>query len=444
MTKSPAPPAEGHLLPDLKTDVPGPASRALAKRLARVESPNITCLHPKAPIFWQRALGANVWDVDGNRYLDMTAAFGVANAGHAHPDILTAIANQSDQLLHGMGDVHPSRVKVELLESLAAIFPGGGSVQSILGSSGSDAVEAAIKTAQLATGHPGLLAFEGGYHGLSLGVLDATSGAEFRDPFSARLPHATRFARYGDLAHVRQSADQAGERIGAILVEPIQGRGGIRMAPPGFLADLRSLCNDRGWLLICDEIYTGFGRTGRWFACEHEGVVPDLLCVGKGLSSGMPISACIGSEAVMAAWPVSQGEAIHTQTFLGHPASCAAALASMRVLEREERVEAADRLGQLALERLRKAWGGDERIREIRGLGLLIGIECHLPELAREIVERALQRGVILLASGTRGEVISLTPPLSIDEGALLYALDELIACMGESQPAGDPLRGNP
>ena len=281
------------LPPELRGPVPGPQSRALAERLARVESRNVTALDPK-PIFWERASFANLWDVDGNRFVDLTAAFGVANVGHAHPEVSAAIARQAAELLHGMGDVHPPRVKVELLERLAALYPRGRTQQSpevrtVLSCSGADAVETALKTAMLATGRAGVIAFEGAYHGLSFGALDCTWREDFRAPFRARLPGATRFARYGDLADVERLAREHGEEIGAVLVEPIQGRGGERVPPDGFLRGLRNLCDERGWLLVVDEIYTGLGRTGSVFACDHEAVVPDLLCVGKGLASGMPI-----------------------------------------------------------------------------------------------------------------------------------------------------------
>ncbi|MBY0398906.1 aminotransferase class III-fold pyridoxal phosphate-dependent enzyme, partial [Myxococcota bacterium] len=235
------------LAPALVGPVPGPESRKLAARLARVESRNVTALEP-LPIFWERARHANLWDVDGNRYVDLTAAFGVANVGHAHPEVVQAVAHQAETLLHGMGDVHPARVKVELLEKLASIYPRGGGpapeVRGVLSSSGSDAVETAIKTAMLATGRAGILAFEGAYHGLSFGALDCTFREDFKKPFAARLPGATRFARYGDLDDVRRVAALPGEAIGAVLVEPLQGRGGERVAPPGFLAGLRALCDE--------------------------------------------------------------------------------------------------------------------------------------------------------------------------------------------------------
>jgi 4-aminobutyrate aminotransferase-like enzyme len=389
-----------------------------------VESRNVTCFEPTAPIFWQRASGANVWDVDGNRYVDLTAGFGVANTGHAHPRVVAAVRSQAENLLHAMGDVHPAQVKVELLEALARRFPGGGACRGVLGSSGSDAVEIALKTALVATGHAGVIAFEGAYHGVSLGVLDTTWRPFFREPFEARLPQRTAFARFGDLTDVQRAGRDLALPIGAVLVEPIQGRGGERIPPAGFLPALRSLCDREGWLLIADEVYTGCGRTGRFFACEHEGVVPDLLCIGKGLSSGMPFSACLGRAEVMDTWPVSGGEALHTQTFLGHPPSCAAALASLAVLDEEKLVERAAETGWRALARLRARLDGRAGIVDVRGLGLLLGIECDGPERVARTCAAALARGVIVLPSGDSGEVVSITPPLDIEEDALGAALE--------------------
>ncbi|MCP3983386.1 MAG: aspartate aminotransferase family protein [bacterium] len=414
------------LLPELRTEIPGPRSRALAQRLARVESRNVTCLSPAPPIFWERAEGASVWDVDGNRFVDLGGGFGVANAGHAHPRVAAAVADQAGRLMHAMGDVHPPAVKVELLEALAALFPGGEPARSVLGSSGSDAVEIALETALLATGHAGLIAFEGGYHGLALGSLDATWRADFREPFATLLPHRTSFARFGDLDDVIRCAANASLEIGAVLVEPVQGRGGERVPPPGFLAALRRLCDERNWLLIADEVYTGFGRTGRTFACEHENVVPDLLCVAKGLASGMPISACIGRAEVMDCWPLSLGEALHTQTFLGHPPGCAAALASLAILEDEKLAVRASELGTWALDRIRESTADLASVRECRGLGMMIGIECDAPEIAMRVTHEALMRGFILLPSGNRGEVLSITPPLTIGSKALEAGLDTL------------------
>jgi len=409
--------------------VPGPRSLALAARLSACESRGVTALSPP-PIFWERARGANVWDADGNRYVDLTAGFGVANVGHAHPRVIAALRAQSEQLLHGLGDVHPPGVKVELLEALVRRYPGGAPARGVLGSSGSDAVETALKTALLASGRAGVVAFEGAYHGLTFGALDTTWRRDFREPFAARLPKASVFARFGDATDVRRAARESRVPIGAVLVEPIQGRGGERIPPRGFLSALRELCDAEGWLLIADEVYTGFGRTGRWFACEHEGVVPDLLCLGKGLASGMPISACLGRQATMQAWPQSTGEALHTQTFLGHPPGCAAALASLAVIEEEKLVERAAETGARALAQLRRLCERRPGVAEVRGLGLLLAIECDGGQRAARACAGALRRGVLVLPSGDDGRVLSITPPLSIEPELLAQALERVVEAL--------------
>ena len=415
------------LPPLLSTAVPGPRSRALAERQASVESRNATCSEPTPPVFWERACGCNVWDADGNRYVDLTAGFGVANVGHAHPRVVEAVQDQAERLLHALGDVHPAGVKVALCEALAKRFPGGGPAKALLGTSGSDAVEAALKTALVATGRAGVVAFEGAYHGLALGALDATHRPFFREPFAARLPAATRFARFGDADDALRAARESPLPVGAVLVEPIQGRGGERVPPRGFLRALRELCDREGCLLILDEIYTGFGRTGRWFACEDEGVVPDLLCVGKGLGGGMPLSACLGRAEVMDRLPASAGESLHTQTFLGHPPACAAALASLAVLEEEKLPQRAAEVGARALAGLRRALAGAAGAREARGRGLLLGIECDSPARAARACAGALARGVVVIPSGDDGRVVSITPPLCIDADLLESCLEVLV-----------------
>jgi 4-aminobutyrate aminotransferase-like enzyme len=461
--------------PEIETSVPGTASLALAGRLARVESRNVTFRSPDFPIFWTRAAGSNVWDADGNRYVDLTAGFGVAAVGHAHPRVLRAVRDQATRLQHGMGDVHPPEVKVRLLEALADRVPHSDP-RVVLGVTGAEAVEIALKTACLATGKPGVLAFSGSYHGLGYGALGVTDRALFRAPFESQLnPHIV-WAEYPDpyrpserLMEVARRAGESletkgsgaqygerlvaaalelasevldsepGERVGAIIVEPIQGRGGEIVPPEGFLTRLLDLCRDRDLLLICDEIFTGFGRTGSWFGSEAEGVIPDLLCAGKAFTGGMPVSACIGSADVMEAWPESAGEAMHTTTFLGHPVACAAALAAIEVIEEEELVERARRIGEWWLQELTGLAKVHPAVGDVRGRGLMIGLDLVAdpetrepdPDLAGRVLVEALRRGWILLAGGSSGNVLSLTPPLNIDNGLLSGAVDMLDDVLG-------------
>lgn len=412
------------LLPRLVTPIPGPRSQVLAQRLRRVESPNVTYLAPDFPVFWEQARGCLVTDVDGNRFLDVTAAFGVASVGHSHPRVVKAVRAQAEKLLHGMGDVHPSEVKVQLCERIAHLVPVPRA-QVILGQNGGDAVEAALKTAMLATGRPGVLAFEGGYHGLTYGALDVTARADFRTPFRPQLGGFTRHLPYGcPLEQVR--AHLAEHAPGAILAEPIQGRGGIVVPPPDWLRGLRALCSQTNTLLILDEIFTGWGRTGEWFACNHDHVIPDILCVGKAMGGGLPLSACVASAGLMAAWGESTGEALHTSTFLGNPLACTAALAALDVLEEEDLPARAVRLGAVFAEGLRHLQAEfPEKLTAQRGRGLMLGLEFDTPGRALPLIPRALREGLILLPAGD-GRVLEFVPPLVIEEEQIAWCLAAL------------------
>lgn len=443
----------GRALPHLSVPPPGPRSRALAAELARYESPNVTYLAPDFPVFWTEARGANVRDADGNVYVDLTAAFAVAGAGHAHPRIVAAVREQAGTLLHGMGDVHPPEVKVALLRALSEVAPGDLR-RSVLANSGGEAIEAALKTAMIATGKPRVLAFHGGYHGLTFGALDVSAREDFRAPFAAQLgrnavfapyPYAYRspFGREPEavaaaclryVEHLLDAPGTASEGIGAVLVEPAQGRGGDVVPHGSFLPGLRRICDERGLLLILDEIYTGFGRTGRWFACEHTGVVPDLLVVGKALTGGLPFAACIGTDRVMEAWPRSRGEAIHTSTFLGNPLGCAAALASIAVLREERLVERSAELGARLKARLEAMLADHPHVGEVRGIGTMIGVEMvadrasrePAPEMVGRVVVEAMRRGVLVLGGGVYGNVLSLSPPFVLSAAQADAALDVL------------------
>lgn len=427
MTDSPTSSAEA--LEAIVTAVPGPRSRALAVELAEYEAPGVTYLGDEYPVFWDRAAGALVTDVDGNRYVDLTSAFGVTATGHTNPRVADAIAEQARRLIHGMGDVHPTELRTRLLARLAAVAPGDLR-KSYLATSGAEAVEFALKTALLATGKPRVLAYRGAYHGLSLGALEVAGIDKFRAPFAPLVPGRATFLPYpGAEATVDAALGAAGAAlahdpdIGAVIVEPIQGRGGVVVPPAGFLRALRALCDERGLLLILDEIYTGFGRTGAMFACEHEDVVPDLLCVGKALAGGVPIAATVGTPRAMDAWPRSAGEALHTSTFLGNPLACAAALANLDELARLD-VIGRVRAREGALGARLRALGAYASVRDVRGVGFLWAVEFAHAAFANRVVVRGLARGVILLQSGPTGTSVTVAPPLTIDDDQLARALD--------------------
>jgi 4-aminobutyrate aminotransferase-like enzyme len=422
--------------------------------LRAYESRNVTFMEADGswPIVWERARGVHVWDAEGKKYLDLTAAFGVAAAGHANPRVVRAGQRQMAKLLHAMGDVHPHALKARLARELSrftferwskargpkAEVTNRGKV--IFCNSGFEAVEAALKTAILATGKPGVIAFEGGYHGLGYGALNATHREHFRGAFRSQLGEFGSFVSFPeDESALPKLACQISslllkQPIGAVLVEPIQARGGIRVPPLEFLRMLRRVCDKHGVLLILDEIYTGFGRTGKWFACEHSGVVPDLICLGKALTGGFPLSACVGRADLMdAAWPASTGEAIHTSTFLGHPVGCAMALANIEEIRTKNLVERSARLGDALLRELFKVQSSTFKVRSFaRGLGLMAGVELvnedgsPATEVALCIIKQLLHRGFIFLPEGEHANVISFTPPLTITESQIRSAVRAL------------------
>jgi 4-aminobutyrate aminotransferase-like enzyme len=418
--------------------------------LRRYESPNVTFIEPDGswPLVWRRAKGTSVWDERGRKYLDLTAAFGVAVAGHANGRVVRAGQLQLRELPHAMGDVHPHAGKAELARTLSRLTferwkAGTGKI--IFTNSGFEAVEAALKTAFLYTQKPQVIAFAGAYHGLGYGALNVTHREHFRNPFRRQLREFASFLPFPtterELAKLKKALPAAlrDTNAGAILVEPVQARGGIRVPPPGFLNLLRSSCDRAGALLILDEIYTGFGRTGRWFACEHDNVAPGLICLGKGLTGGFPLSACAGKAGVMdTAWPVSTGEAIHTSTFLGNPVGCAMALANIQEIQARRLVPASARRGAELLKLLRQIRSKNYQL-EARGLGLMAGLELKTKsgepatEASLRIMKRLLARGIIVLPEGEHSNVISFTPPLTITSAELkraARALQEEVAAL--------------
>lgn len=433
--------------------------------LRKYESRNVTFIEPDGswPIVWARAKGCRVWDLDGREYLDLTAAFGVAAAGHANSRVVKAGQRQMAQLPHAMGDVHPHLLKARLARELSRLTferwtnrprpeksrtrptkPLTG--KTIFCNSGFEAVEAALKTARLATGRQGIVAFEGAYHGLGYGTLNATHREHFRGPFKSQLAGFGKFAAFpGSVRDLDRVATvvrrlMAGGDIGAVLVEPIQARGGINIPPLDFLPLLRRLCNERGALLILDEIYTGFGRTGQWFACEHSQTVPDLICLGKALTGGFPLSACIGRADLMdAAWPPSEGEAIHTSTFLGNPVGCAMALANLEEIAAKDLVAKSAANGRILLWGLEKLTSPAKGLEfEARGLGLMAGLEIRrrngepATRASLAIVKRLLREGYVLLPEGAHANVISFTPPLVISRTQIGHATAALGRALGE------------
>ncbi len=424
------------MLPKLISGVPGPKSHALAKELKCYECRNVTYVADDWPVFWQRADGVNVWDADGNRFLDLTAAFGVAGLGHGWS--AEAMREQSTALIHGMGDVHPTALKVDVCRRLSAMTYerwGLGVGKTTLSNSGSDAVETALKTAHVATGKSGIACFKNSYHGLGYGALLGSGMEKFRQPIEDQLaPLRVLLDFPSDDGGMRllegQLAGLDGGAIGAVLVEPIQGRGGKVVPPDGFLALLRSWCDRNGALLVFDEIFTGFNRTGKLFACEWEGVVPDMICLGKSMSGGYPISACVGKAEVMDAWPESDGEALHTSTFLGNPVGCAMTVASLKKHSEQKIRDAVLENGGLLKGLLQDL--NSPLIHEVRGRGLMLGVELRhadgspAGDVAGRILGKMMRRGVLMLADGPEGNVLAFTPPFGLTAAEITYAVMQL------------------
>jgi 4-aminobutyrate aminotransferase/(S)-3-amino-2-methylpropionate transaminase len=434
----------GARLPSIAHAIPGPRSRALVDVLARTECPSLTTRRkrreevsgaPHDPIVWARAKGSNVVDADGNVLVDLEASFGAVALGHAHDAVVKAITEQSEALVTGFGDVHPSDVKIELCERLAAIAPWPDA-RVMLGSHGADAVEAALKTAMLATRKAGIVAFEGGYHGLSHGPLAACGySVAFRAPFAAQLNPHVRFAKYprseGELDAALDSLDAAlapGD-AGCVLVEPILGRGGVVIPPRGFLPAVAERTRRAGALLVIDEVLTGLYRTGTRFRFEAEGVVPDVLAIGKALGGGLPMSACLAPHEVMRHWGTPDKEAIHTATHFGHPLACAAALAALDRLDSALGARATEEGAHLVAS-LRTLAAKHAAITDVRGAGLLVGLELDRGARTLALVSQLLARGFVTLPAGADARVLSLTPALTIDRAlldAFVAALDAVL-----------------
>jgi 4-aminobutyrate aminotransferase/(S)-3-amino-2-methylpropionate transaminase len=428
------------MLPLLNTPIPGPNSRKLMAELAAYESPAITARYLAraesggidCPIVFAKTEDVFVYDVDGNRFIDLTAGFGVAIAGHSNPSIVAAAQQQLESMPHAMGDAFPAENKVKLAKKLADITPGNLK-RSLFANAGFEAVEAALKTALLKSGKPGIIAFENAYHGLGYGALAVTSYREsFRKPFLAQLnphvrhlPYPEQVAGFAEL--LEKTIQEAKMPIGALIIEPILGRGGIIEAPVECLQQIRDITARHQIVMIVDEIYTGFGRTGDWFAVQKANIVPDILCIGKGMSGGFPISAAVGTDEVMEGWVDTPGEAIHTSTFLGNPVGCAMALASINLLE-NGLLANVDIIGRYFKEKLLQLQQDFSMIRDIRGRGLMLGIEFdHVDQhFALKVSKALLQRGLICLPCGLHGNILSFTPSYTLQITHIDFIIEQL------------------
>jgi len=441
----------GEQLPKIKVKPPGPMSKSLAEKLIKHESKGVSSIAiGKIPITWEKAKGCNVLDVDGNVYIELTGGFTVAVVGHANPRVVTAIKEQADKLIHGQGGINPNVPRVKLVEKLAQVTPGDLQKCIIL-NTGAEAVELATKTARLYTGKREIIAFHGGFHGKTYGALSFTSRNFYRQPFMSFVSGSThvpypycyrcpfgrslsdcKFECIKYLEYVLDEPCSAIGEIAAILLEPIQGHEGVIVPPNNFLSEIRRICDERNILMIIDEIITGFGRTGKWFAVDHSNVVPDLIACGKGIASGFPISAVIGKADIMDAWATTTGESTHSSTFMANPLGCAASLASIAELEEKSLIDRGAKLGATMLAGFKELSSKHPIIGDVRGKGMYVGVEIvkdknskqPAPELASKVTDKAMEMGVLVNPGGKFGHVLKFSPPLVLTEEQLSFALE--------------------
>jgi len=391
----------------------GPTAVADSGRIHETEQRYALEVFPKRDITLVKGSGAEVWDDRGRRYIDCVAGIGVANIGHANPVVADSLAEQARTLVACPG-IFYNDARARLLEKLAGIAPPGLS-RGFFCNSGAETIEAAIKFARLTTGRTEVVSTVRGFHGRTLGALSATHKKLYREAFEPLVPGFS-FVPFNNPARLREAV---GADTAAVVIEPVQGEGGIRPATPEFLAAAREICDEAGALLVFDEIQTGFCRTGRMFACEHYGVVPDILCLAKAIAGGVPMGAVLADDGVR----LPPGK--HGTTFGGNPLVCAAGLAAIRFMEEEGLAERARRLGKHFRARFEPVM--PPRVRALRQIGLMIGVE--LRERSRPYIDALADAGVLTLPAGTT--VIRLLPPLVITEGQVDEVVEALVGVLG-------------
>jgi len=369
-------------------------------------------LYQRFPVTIEKGVGAHVWDVNGKEYIDCMGGYGVAIVGHQNKRVVKAIKEQVDKII----TVHSSlynKTREEFLKTLISLAPKG-LTQVHLNNSGAEAVEAAIKFARKFTGKKGMVAMKGSYHGKTLGALTLTFNPKYKKAFEP-LVEKVSFASFGDIESLRSTID---EDTAFVILEPIQGESGIIVAPDGFLQEVRKLCDEKGILLIFDEIQAGLGRTGRLWACDHWNTAPDILCLAKGIAGGVPMGATLVRPDILAS--MSKGE--HSSTFGGNPLSCAAGIATLHALTQDGLIENSEKMGKLFREGLEKLKEKHTIIREIRGKGLMIGVELKFE--VKDVLMNLMKEGVLMLYSGRN--ILRILPPLVITKEDITKVLETL------------------
>lgn len=429
---------------ELHTEIPGPLSTALQQRRSETVAAGVSSA---LPVFVAEASGGVLRDVDGNSLIDLGSGIAVTNVGNAAPEVVEPVHRQADAFTHTCFMVTPYENYLEVCEELAGLTPGEHAKRTALFNSGAEAVENAVKIARRATGRQSVVAFDHAYHGRTNLTMALTAKSKpYKHGFGPFAPEVYRAPMSYPARDGRDGAESAREAleridkqlgadtVAAVLIEPVQGEGGFIEPAPGFLPELAAWCADNGVLLIADEIQTGFCRTGAWFACDHEGVVPDLITTAKGIAGGLPLAAVTGRAEVMDAIPPGSLGG----TYGGNPLACAAALGAIRAMREQDLAAAACGIENLVLPRLRAFAADSGRVLEVRGRGAMLAIEFVRPggtepdpELTAAIAKTCHARGVVVLTCGTYGNVIRLLPPLVIGHDLLgegIGVLEEAIA----------------
>jgi len=377
-------------------------------------------LYQRFPVTIERGLGSHVWDVNGKEYIDCMGGYGVALVGHCNNRVVSAVEAQLKKIIT-VHSSHYNKTREEFLQNLINVAPKG-LTQVHLNNSGTEAIEAAIKFARKFTGKKGMIAMTGSYHGKSLGALSITFSQKYRKSFAPLVEKAS-FSTFGDIDALRSSVDSD---TGFIIIEPIQGESGIHVPPDGFLQDVRKLCDEKGILLIFDEIQTGLGRTGEMWACQHWDTVPDIMCLAKGIAGGLPMGATLVKPEILAC--VSKGE--HSSTFGGNPLSCSAGIATLQALTQDGLIENAAKMGKMLHDGLDKLKEKHSIIRQVRGKGLMIGVEMKFD--VKQILFDGISSGLLLLYSGRN--ILRFLPPLVISEEDISKTLESLDVLMTQEE----------
>jgi acetylornithine/LysW-gamma-L-lysine aminotransferase len=393
-----------------------------ATEILEFEQKHLANVYAKKDLIIVKGQGANLWDINNKKYIDCTGSYGVSILGHCHPKIVEAIKRQSEILISCHGSLYNDS-RSEFLKKLIQILPKGLE-KAFLSNSGAEAVECAIKLARKFSGKKEIIAMMNSYHGKTMGALSATWDRKYREPFLPLVPEF-KHVPYGKITKLEEVLS---ENTAAVIVEPIQGEGGVKIPPEGYMKDVRQICNEKGTIMIADEVQTGFGRTGKVFACEHSDITPDIMCLAKSVAGGLPLGITVARPEIMSSFRLGE----HSTTFGGNPLVCAAASAAIDVLIEERLPERASKLGDRFMARLGELQNKHKMIREVRGMGMMIGVEFRFDVL--NILRGLIRKRILALDAGRN--IVRFLPPLVISEEQLDMVIESFDQIISEEEHA--------